>query len=410
MNDDRTLERAARSWLEEGPTQAPDRTVEGALSRIQATRQERDLWIPWRFPTMKPLTRIAMVAAVAAVSIGVALYAFRPASQIGPPASPSAAPTPSPSSAATAATLATMELPAAKPLAPAAVIDLAGMVTGSIPLTSNGTDVWVGVDGGFIHIDGQTNATQHVDVAALTTSNGEIAIASDGLWIEDQRGGRVERVDAATGVSMSTIAVQGPRWISYVNDELWIGTTGTPGAYLVDRVKGKLGPRIGTSTVFAIGLGDIWLGDGARVITRYDASTGAAHGTIDVPAGTGCRVTGEFPDNVWAACPADFGTCPAGRIAVRIDPATNRVLSTAKICGSPVAIIEGTPWFLAGRMDGQDIANSLVSVDPASGRLLKQFDLGKLDADVVVLTTAANWISDEENDRVVRYDFAALKN
>ena len=49
MTDDRSLERAARSWIEAGPTQAPDRAVEAALLRIETTPQERDLRIPWRF-------------------------------------------------------------------------------------------------------------------------------------------------------------------------------------------------------------------------------------------------------------------------------------------------------------------------------------------------------------------------
>src|SRR5262245_40966298 len=52
MTDDRSLERAARSWLEIGPTTAPDRPVDAALLRIQSTPQERDLRIPWRKPAM----------------------------------------------------------------------------------------------------------------------------------------------------------------------------------------------------------------------------------------------------------------------------------------------------------------------------------------------------------------------
>jgi hypothetical protein len=75
MTDDRSLERAARSWLEEGPSKAPDRPVDAALARIQTTRQERD-WIPWRLPTMNPIARLAMVAVVAAIAIGGLLYAF----------------------------------------------------------------------------------------------------------------------------------------------------------------------------------------------------------------------------------------------------------------------------------------------------------------------------------------------
>jgi hypothetical protein len=84
MTDDRTLERAARSWLEEGPTRAPDRPVEAALSRIQTTRQERDLRIPWRFPTMNPIIRIAAVALVAVVALGGIYLAFKPTSDVGP--------------------------------------------------------------------------------------------------------------------------------------------------------------------------------------------------------------------------------------------------------------------------------------------------------------------------------------
>ena len=42
MTDDRSLERAARSWLEVGPTEAPERAVEAALLRIDTTPQERD--------------------------------------------------------------------------------------------------------------------------------------------------------------------------------------------------------------------------------------------------------------------------------------------------------------------------------------------------------------------------------
>jgi hypothetical protein len=93
MTDDRTLERAARSWLEEGPTRAPDRAVDAALSRIQTTRQERDLRIPWRLPTMNRY--LLPIAAALIVAIGAVYLITRPASNIGPPAT--ATPTASPS-------------------------------------------------------------------------------------------------------------------------------------------------------------------------------------------------------------------------------------------------------------------------------------------------------------------------
>lgn len=91
MNDDRTLERAARSWLEAGPIEAPDHAVEAALLVIQTTRQERDVRVPWRVRSMSTTARLAVSAvAVAVVAVGGALI-LRPGSNssVGtPPASP----------------------------------------------------------------------------------------------------------------------------------------------------------------------------------------------------------------------------------------------------------------------------------------------------------------------------------
>jgi hypothetical protein len=90
MTDDRSLERAARSWLDEGPTRAPDRPVDAALSRIQTIRQERDLRVPWRMPTMNPMIRLAGAAVLVLAVSGAVLFAMRPAANVGPPATPTA--------------------------------------------------------------------------------------------------------------------------------------------------------------------------------------------------------------------------------------------------------------------------------------------------------------------------------
>ena len=68
MNDDRSLERAARSWIEAGPTQAPERAVAAALQRIETTAQERDFRIPWRPTSM--LHRVVFATLSAAVALG----------------------------------------------------------------------------------------------------------------------------------------------------------------------------------------------------------------------------------------------------------------------------------------------------------------------------------------------------
>jgi hypothetical protein len=98
MSDDRQFERTARAWLDLGPTNAPDHTVESALLTIETTAQERDLRIPWRLPTMNPALRIAVVAAVAIVAIGGAMFLSRaPVSSVGTSPSPaSSSPSPAP--------------------------------------------------------------------------------------------------------------------------------------------------------------------------------------------------------------------------------------------------------------------------------------------------------------------------
>jgi hypothetical protein len=74
--------------------------MQAALSRIDTTRQERDLWIPWRLPTMSDTTRLAITAATIVVVAVGGLYV---AGLIGPGGSggpgPTATPIPTPSSA-----------------------------------------------------------------------------------------------------------------------------------------------------------------------------------------------------------------------------------------------------------------------------------------------------------------------
>jgi hypothetical protein len=83
MTDDRSLERAARSWLEAGPTEAPDRAVEAALLRIHTTPQERDLRIPWRLPKMTTPARVAAAAIIGVLAVGGSIVLFRPGTPVG---------------------------------------------------------------------------------------------------------------------------------------------------------------------------------------------------------------------------------------------------------------------------------------------------------------------------------------
>lgn len=93
MTDERSLERAARSFLEPGPTRAPEAAVEAALGLIQTTPQERDLRIPRRFAQMSMPARVAAAAVFGVLALGGATFLLGKPSQstVGGP-SPSVAP------------------------------------------------------------------------------------------------------------------------------------------------------------------------------------------------------------------------------------------------------------------------------------------------------------------------------
>jgi hypothetical protein len=101
MTDDRSLERAARSWIEVGPTAAPPHAVDAALDLIARTPQERD-WIPWRFPRMTSTARVAALIAVGVLILAGAFALLGPGGRGIP--SPSAVPStnPAPSAAVSA--------------------------------------------------------------------------------------------------------------------------------------------------------------------------------------------------------------------------------------------------------------------------------------------------------------------
>jgi hypothetical protein len=100
MNDEQRFDRTARTWLEDGPTRAPDRPVAAALAQITTASQERGLRVPWRFTDMPMLLRVAAAAIVLAVIGGGALFLLRDPDLPGVGAQPTSAPSPSPSTAA----------------------------------------------------------------------------------------------------------------------------------------------------------------------------------------------------------------------------------------------------------------------------------------------------------------------
>ncbi len=73
------FDRTARLWLEDGPTDMPDRALLAALDEIHVTRQRRALWPARRFSSMGNTTRLAVgVAAIVVVAfVGIGLVSSK---------------------------------------------------------------------------------------------------------------------------------------------------------------------------------------------------------------------------------------------------------------------------------------------------------------------------------------------
>jgi hypothetical protein len=102
MTRERDFDRIARAWLELGPHEAPDRTVEAVLGAIEAESQvRRPPWWPlWRPTSMTRIRILAVAAGLTALAAGAAILGGgnprptpSPSTVPSPAVSPSAAPT-----------------------------------------------------------------------------------------------------------------------------------------------------------------------------------------------------------------------------------------------------------------------------------------------------------------------------
>jgi hypothetical protein len=316
-------------------------------------------------------------------------------------------------SATAAASSTTSATPAAATLTPSAVIDLPD-TTSAIHIAADGDDVWIGVDGGVVHVDGQTNAQWRISAPDMQTGDGPLALFSDGLWIGSFSRNLIERLDPSTGQVELTGQAMQPKVFVVTGEDLWVGSHSDRGLFPVDRTTGELGTKIGTDQSWAYGRGALWEGDylGAK-ITRFDPATGSPLATITVPDGTGCSVDASPPaGDLWAGCSVFQGNDgPDGATFVAIDPNTNTAGKTLSVPAySAELVVDGKLWFIVPRNqpDGT-IASSLVVIDPATGDTIASWDLGSLDADTPVSTSTALWIPDEQGHRVLKFDLATIR-
>jgi len=330
----------------------------------------------------------------------------------GPPGSPSPTlpptPTASPPPTDSPAPTATVNFPTPVEIVPATVIDVPG--SGTIALTTDGQTLWAGADGAVLRIDAATNAVESLD-APVARDDTTFATASDGLWATRWGGGRLYRLDPATGAVLLEVEMPEAVRVAFVGHDLWVGQEGLGAMTQVDRVTGEISSNVVSWGAYGIsGLGDLWFTYGSLLkVLRIDPATGDEKATIDVAGETNCSLGGSFPDNVWTAC---FGREVITRSASRIDPITNTLATVATLPpshGGSVIVVDGQPWFV-GTFEGSDGEPyaGLLRIDPLSGTIDRFFSLAGADPNLPVVAGNALWVPDEAGSRILRVDFADL--
>jgi hypothetical protein len=93
------VDRALEEWLAEGPSQLPDRAIEGIVRQLDKTQQRKHWWLPGREPMNRMILTIGGVAAAIAltlVAFGMYFGLNTGAPGVGGAPSPTARPTAGP--------------------------------------------------------------------------------------------------------------------------------------------------------------------------------------------------------------------------------------------------------------------------------------------------------------------------
>jgi DNA-binding beta-propeller fold protein YncE/tRNA A-37 threonylcarbamoyl transferase component Bud32 len=184
-----------------------------------------------------------------------------------------------------------------------------------------------------------------------------IAVDDAWVWVADEAGNNVLRVDPKTNEVTATVPVPDePRALAAANGSVWVACAGDGSVVRIDvdtaKVTGEPSPAGSRPTAIAVGSGQVWVADneGARLF-RFDEETGDAPGK-PIEVGPKPRGVAVDDDVVWVASgqsgtvarfSAATGEAVGDPIPVGTDPAdvavSDGVAFTANFGDSTVARI-----------------------------------------------------------------------
>jgi YVTN family beta-propeller protein len=248
---------------------------------------------------------------------------------------------------------------------------------GATVSTSNATEITFG-DGTLWVVNEPGNSVTRIDPATLavtatiTVTNARTVVFAFGHCFvgNSASSGTISKIDPATNTVVATVNTGG-RIIGLTFDATYLIYTlstviGSPVPYIVSMNPTTLtgvgfGVGAGVGTAGTAGAGSMWFADVTGIIQRFNPTTAALQATITLPAGSYAKSLTFAFGSIWAGV---FLTSSPFSSVERIDPATNAIIPAAMDFGSGVSSLYFATQTTA--LWVTDLSGSVRRIDPTT--------------------------------------------
>ena len=230
-----------------------------------------------------------------------------------------------------------------------------------------------------------------------------MATSQDAVWATDFDGGTVSQFDPATNEGTDVAELSGnPAAVALFGDSVWVAQQRGGSVTRLEEPSGQFVTEVPVSDAgfvkgIAADAGGVWAGISDRgLVVRIDPSTNEVVAEIEVTTSP-CGGIVLQADAVWVS------SCFDDHYAIHIDPRTNELVAEIDIRGfnGGAVLVDGYPWFPVG--------NRLVRIDPATDRIdqIVAFTPGEFASFGATVGFDAIWIESSDG-RMARIGLGAL--
>jgi YVTN family beta-propeller protein len=394
MSDDGRTMDALRYWMAESEyPRSTEPVVDGVLGAIASVRQEAASPVGNALPRY---AKVGLVAAAAVVAVAIGASLLRPEPAAGPGVGPSPSPTPRPTISIAPDPFAGVP----ETRVDADVMRVPGTDTGYLSVTTDA--VWAAASSGLLRIDPTTLEFEQVERAPRFG----MAASPDAIWVTDFDAGIVSRIDPATSERTDVAELSGnPAALALSGESVWVAQQRGGSVTRLEATSGNVVAEVAMAGASADGFmkgiaadeQSVWVGiSGSGVVVRIDPSTNEVVAEIETTTSP-CGGIALQPDAVWVS------SCFDDHYAIHIDPRTDELVAEIDIRGhnGGAVLVDGYPWFPVG--------NRLVRIDPATDRIdqIVAFAPDEFTSFGATLGFDAIWVGSSDG-RIARIPIEAL--